>query len=203
MRKLVAEFIGTFFLTAAAAGTGNPVAIGLMIASMVYICGHISGAHFNPAVSLAFFLRKKLSAKDLISYWIVQFIAASVAAGTIYQITGKLSEVAPSLAFNGAVAVEVLCTFVFVLLILSIATSPKLSGNFVYGIVIGFTLSGLIMLGAPLSGAAYNPALALGINWMHQIYLGGSVMTHLVLYTVGPWAGAAIGAMAYSYLNEE
>lgn len=203
MRKLVAEFIGTFFLTAAVAGTGNPVAIGLMLASMVYIGGHVSGAHYNPAVSLAVFARKKISATELLQYWIVQVVAASVAAAFVYQITGKLSPVAPTAAFGGAIAIEILCTFVLAIVVLTVATSSKLSGNFVYGFAIGLTLAGLAFFGGPISGGGFNPAVALGINWMHQIYLDGSVMNNLLLYLFGPLGGGVIAAVVYGYLNGE
>lgn len=202
MKKLVVEFIGTFFLTAAVVATGNPIAIGMMLGSMVYFGGHISGGHYNPAVTLSLLVRKKISFPDSIRYWVVQFLGACCGAATIYQTTGKLGPVAPTVPFLSALTLEILGTFAFISVVHAIAVSSKLAGNHVYGLVIGFALMTCAFLIGPYSGGALNPALALGINYMHQVYMSGNGMGNASLYLIGPLAGGFLAGICGCWLEE-
>lgn len=195
------EFIGTFFLVAAVVSTGNPLAIGMMLASMVYIGGHISGGHYNPAVTLSLLVRKKISFPDTIRYWVVQFLGALFGAATIFQTTGKISMVAPSVPFWSALTLEILGTFVLVSVIHAVAVSSKLSGNHVYGFAIGLALAAAAYVTGPFSGGALNPAVGLGINWIQNIYLGGDGMSHSLLYTVGPLMGGLLGGLVADWME--
>jgi aquaporin Z len=147
------------------AGSFAPLAIGSVLAVMVFAGGHVSGAHYNPAVSLAIFLRGKLSNADLIKYWIAQLAGALVAAClTIYY---KDSYAEP-MAFNfiPAFIAEFLFTFALCFVVLNVATSNKTTGNSYFGWAIGFTvLVGAYAVGN-ISGGAFNPAVALGITLM-------------------------------------
>lgn len=165
-QKLVAEFIGTFFLmlgillAVTHSGDLAPLAIGGILTVLVFACGHISGAHFNPAVSVGLHLRGLVTVRELLAYIVVQVLAAAVGAGTflLLETPGNAPEVAQGEAF----LVELLFTFVLMWVILNVATSRGTDGNSFYGLAIGFTvMAGAFMVGG-ISGAAFNPAIALG-----------------------------------------
>src|SRR4029453_5313054 len=169
MRKYATEFIGTFFLvftvgcTGIAAGPGviPPLAIGAVLMVMIYAGGHVSGAHLNPAVTLGVFLRGRCPASDVVPYWVAQLLGGFAAAGIV--VFGKAKE---AVVFDGQVApafvVEFLFTFALVYVVLNTATARGTTGNSYFGLAIGFTvLAGAFAVG-DVSGAAFNPALAVG-----------------------------------------
>jgi aquaporin Z len=170
MRRYAVEFIGTFFLVltigctglAAAPGVIAPLAIGSVLMAMVYAGGHISGAHYNPAVTLGVFLRGRCPASDLAPYWGAQLLGAAVAAwivGFALQDTPVTPFVAPVF---GAFLAEFLFTFALVYVVLNVATADATAGNSYFGLAIGFTvLAGAFAVGQ-VSGAAFNPAVAIG-----------------------------------------
>lgn len=204
MRKYLMEAIGAFFLVTAVCFTGNPLAIGLTLAIMIYCGGHISGGHYNPAVSLAVFMRKGLSPKDLASYWVFQLLGGIIAGWLYSHITGKTFAAAPAAdaAFASAMILEAVGTFALALVVLSVATSSKLKGNYVYGFAIGLTLTSMIFIGGAISGGAFNPAVGMGPA-LYQSLTGGGAPANALLYIVGPCIGAALAALAFGYLNEE
>src|SRR5437762_11072222 len=116
MNKYITEFIGTFFLVLTVALTGNPIAIGAVLMVMIYMGGNISGAHYNPAVTLAVIIRGKIGIKDAVIYWVFQFAGAFIAALICLWITGKsfAASPAPGVDFLKAVACEFIFTFAFV-----------------------------------------------------------------------------------------
>lgn len=197
IQKLIFEFIGTFFLTTAVVATGNPLAIGLTLAACVYIGGHISGAHYNPAVSFGMMLAKKLSFSEMIGYWIVQFIGASIAAAVFYQVTGKLSPVTPTASFLGSFTYEVLGTFLLVSVIFAV-TSDHLKGNYVYGFAIGLALASAAFFAGPISGGGFNPAVATGINWMFNTYNETGTSLAPSLYVAAPLVGGLLASLVNS-----
>lgn len=203
MRKNIMEAIGTFFLVMAVGFTGNPLAIGLTLAIMIYCGGHISGGHYNPAVSLAIFLRKGIKSNELVSYWIFQVVGAALAALTYSFINSKTFAPAPGagVRFDAALLIEILGTFALAFVVLSVATASKLKGNFVYGFAIGLTVTCMAFIGGAISGGAFNPAVALGPILVEAIH-GGS-LSNLALYLVGPFGGATIAAFTFGYLNQE
>jgi len=204
MRNLVTEFIGTFFLvfTVCLTVTGEvpmaPLAIGCSLMVMVYMGGHISGAHYNPAVSLALLLRGKMPGKDFIPYVVAQVLGAIVAAYLSSVIFGRTIPIAPSANASvvAALLVEILFTFALALVVLNVATHPDVKGNSFYGLAIGFTIVVAAFAGGSISGGAFNPAVGTGITVVHAL-LGGGSFASWWLYLVGPFVGGALAAVVY------
>jgi Glycerol uptake facilitator and related permeases (Major Intrinsic Protein Family) len=204
MRNLVTEFIGTFFLvfTVCLTVTGEvpmaPLAIGCSLMVMVYMGGHISGGHYNPAVSLAVLLRGKMPGKDFIPYVVAQVLGAIVAAYLSSVIFGRTIPIAPSANASvlAALLVEILFTFALALVVLNVATHPDVKGNSFYGLAIGFTIVVAAFAGGGISGGAFNPAVGTGITVVHAL-LGGGSFASWWLYLVGPFAGGALAAVVY------
>jgi aquaporin Z len=204
MHKLLTEFIGTFFLVlviglTVIGGTAfAPLAIGAALMVMVYMGGHVSGAHYNPAVSLALAIRGKLVMSELIPYWIAQVLGALAAAWTAQAITGQTFAPAPDVHASGmpALLVEILFTFALVLVVLNVATAQKTSGNSYYGLAIGFTVAVGAFAGGSISGGAFNPAVGIGPIVVNAM-AGGGGFQHLWLYLVGPLAGAVLAALVF------
>ena len=201
-RKYATEFIGSFFLTFAvgvAALTGSvfvPLAAGAMLMVMVYAGGHISGGHYNPAVTMAALVRRRIGISDAVAYWVVQVIGG-LAAGALARAVVNPATV-KTLALSGhteaaAAVVEVLITFALCYVVLNVATSKDQPGNGFFGLAIGFTVAAGAFVVGPISGAAFNPAVAFAAT------LGGAAFGHdgwsdLWIYVVGPLAGAAVAA---------
>lgn len=169
--KYVYELIGTFFLVFTvgmavlepSAGIMAPLAIGSVLAVMIFAGAHVSGGHYNPAVSFSLFLRKKLSLKDLGAYWVVQLVAGVLAGYMAIYCKGLPSQVPMPFADPlKAFWAEFLFTFALCFVVLNVALAKGTKGNSFYGWAIGFTvLAGAYAVG-PISGAAFNPAVALG-----------------------------------------
>jgi len=204
MRRYAVEFIGTFFLVltigctglAAAPGVIAPLAIGSVLMAMVYAGGHISGAHYNPAVTLGVFLRGRCRALDVLPYWGAQLLAAVCAAWIVgFALRGK--QVSPLLApVVGAFLAEFLFTFALVYVVLNAATADATNGNSYFGLAIGFTvLAGAFAVGQ-VSGAAFNPAVALGAS-----IRGLLLWSNFWLYVSAELLGGAVAALAFKALN--
>lgn len=205
MNKLLTEFIGTFFLvlTIGLCVVGKvalaPLAIGAALMVMVYMGGHVSGAHYNPAVSLAVLMRGKLDVKDFIPYLIAQLAGAMAAA---FAVRGILHEPfagpspAEGLEIWRAVLVEFLYTFALALVVLNVATSKGTANNSFYGLAIGFTVAAAAFAGGAISGGAFNPAVGLGPALVHAATESGS-LSHVWIYLAGPFAGGALAAIVF------
>lgn len=215
MAKYATEAVGTFFLvltiglSVLAGFDVAPLAIGSALMVMVYMGGHVSGAHYNPAVSLAVLMRGKLSVNDFIGYLIAQFAGAFIAAVVVLLIRGKTFVVAPGEVTPGqqfgvfsALLVEVLYTFALALVVLNVATSKGTSGNSFYGLAIGFTVATAAFAAGGISGGAFNPAVGLGANLVHALK-SGSPIWHTWLYLVGPFLGGALAAMFFKLQEGE
>ncbi|MGD9858188.1 MAG: MIP/aquaporin family protein [Planctomycetaceae bacterium] len=206
MNKYVTEFIGTLFLvltiglSVLQGVVPAPLAIGAALMVMVYMGGHISGAHYNPAVSLAIFMRGKLSGPELIPYWIAQIAGATTAALLVWIILGRTFAPAPGggASVYQALVVEMLYTFALALVVLNVATAPATAGNSYYGLAIGFTIVAAAFAGGGISGGAYNPAVGIGPTIVNAT-LGEGSWSHLWLYLVGPFAGAAFAAGVFRF----
>jgi aquaporin Z len=170
-RKYATEFIGTFFLTFAvgvAALSGSvfvPLAAGGTLMVMIYAGGHISGAHYNPAVTLAALVRRRIGIGDAVAYWIVQ-VVGGVAAGALARAVvnpASVKTLAPSGHAEAAAAVvEVLITFALCYVVLNVATSKDQPDNGFFGLAIGFTVAAGAFAVGGISGGVFNPAVALG-----------------------------------------
>ena len=208
MRKYVVEFIGTFFLVMAVCSAVRmqesnaftnfaPLAIGLALVAMIYAGGHLSGAHYNPAVSLAVFIRGKMSLVEMIGYWVVQLMAGVIAAliaSNIFDYKVTLDTEMQNTV--GALFAEILGTFALAYVVLNVATSPKTSNNHYYGLAIGFTIVGMAYAVGPVSGGAFNPAVALGLSAFGKI--DWSV---LWVYVAGAFGGGLLAALIYRLLR--
>jgi aquaporin Z len=200
MTKYLTEFIGTFFLVLTigltmiqpGAGTLAPLAIGSVLMVMVYAGGHVSGAHYNPAVTLGVWLRGKHPAADVLPYMGVQVLAA-LAAGLLVAVFKPASGVtAAHPDIVAAFLAELVFTFALVYVVLNVATTEETSGNSYFGLAIGFTvLVGAFAVGA-ISGGAFNPAVAVGISLM-----GLSSWVNIWIFLVSELLGGALAAYAF------
>ena len=198
MNKYITEFIGTFFLVMAAGLASGDHAVLIIAATlmvMIYAGGHISGAHYNPAVTLAVLIRGKCSFNDAIIYWVVQLAGASVAAFTVIYFKG---EATPMLVENStkALVAEILGTFALAYVILNSATAKGTAGNSFYGLAIGFTVFAMGSLLGGYSGGAFNPAVAVGAGLMKAFD-----WSNIWIYLVGCFGGAIIAAVIFKINN--
>jgi aquaporin Z len=208
MKKYLTEFIGTFFLvftigmTVVSGSDLAPLAIGSALMVMVYMGGHVSGAHYNPAVTMAVYMRGKIAAGEIAPYWGAQIGGALVATGAAHFLTGQAFAPAPG-ADAGAIQVllaEVLFTFALALVVLNVATAEATAGNSYYGLAIGFTVAAGAFAVGPISGGAFNPAVGTGpIVANAALGLGG--IGDLWYYWVGPLIGAVLAALAFRAQN--
>ena len=204
MTKYVTEFIGTFFLVLTVGLVvlgGAPlgaIAIGAVLMVMVYMGGHVSGAHYNPAVSLALALAGKLEKRELVPYWVAQLAGAVVATLAALGILGQTFAPAPGPEATTVAAwlVEILYTFALALVVLNTATHPKTAGNSHYGLAIGFTVGVGSIAGGPISGGAFNPAVGVGPALVHAA-AGGGTLAHVPLYIVAPCLGGILAAFVF------
>lgn len=202
MAKYVTEFVGAFFLVLTIGLTVvqnvplAPLAIGAALMVMVYMGGHVSGAHYNPAVSAALALAGKLERRELPPYVASQVAGAVAAAFAVRALAGDYLVVAPGAgaSVGAALLAEALFAFALVLVVLNVATDARTEGNSFYGLAIGLT----VMVGAfavgGISGGVFNPAV--GTGPILVALSGGGSLGDLWLYWVGPVAGAvgAVGA---------
>jgi aquaporin Z len=204
MKTYLTEFIGTFFLVLTVcltAPTGNPLAplaIGASLMIMVYMGGHISGGHYNPAVSLAAAIRGALPVGQLVPYWVVQLLGAVLAALAAHYALGRPFACAPGAGVGAgqALLVEFLFTFALCLVVLNVATAKKTEGNSYYGLAIGFTVVVAAFAGGGISGGAFNPAVGLGPIVVTALTAGGS-FANAWLYLVGPLLGGVVAALVF------
>jgi len=205
MNKYIAEFIGTFFLvltigcTVVGAGTGviAPLAIGAALMVMVYAGGHISGGHYNPAVTLGILIRGKVQPTDVVPYMVAQFAGAAVAALIVSKLLRAGVAVTPISPHIGpALVAEFLFTFALVYVVLNAATAEGTSGNSFYGLAIGMTvMTGAFAVG-DISGGAFNPAVALGI-----CILGISDWNNIWIYLLATFAAGRLEAVIFQLIN--
>jgi aquaporin Z len=204
LRKLIVEGIGTFFLvltigmTAIDPGAGSlaPLAIGSALMVMIFAGGHVSGAHYNPAVTLGVFLRGRASAADLGGYWAAQVVGAVLATQAVGMLKGGIVVSPLQPAADTALLAEFLFTFALVYVVLNVATARGTAGNSFYGLAIGFTvLAGAYAVGG-ISGGAFNPAVAVALTiW------GVSAAANLWIYLVANLLGGAVAAVLFRALD--
>ena len=204
MRAYLTEFIGTFFLvltvglTSVSGSPYAPIAIGSALMIMVYMGGHVSGGHYNPAVSLACCIRGALPWKEFVPYLVSQLLGAIAAGFVVYVITGTPFGPAPAVdaSTTASLLIEGLFTFALALVVLNVATASKTAGNSYFGLAIGFTVMVGAFAGGGISGGAFNPAVGLGPN-ITQTMLGAGALGHTWIYIVGPFVGAAAAAFTF------
>jgi aquaporin Z len=198
--KLITELAGAFGFMSVIALSGPigplaPLAIGGALMVMVYMGGHVSGAHYNPAVSLAVFLRRKIGAGDMAAYWVAQLVGATLAFIFGHMVGGTSTGIHPGSHFQvlQALGVEVVFTAALALVVLNVAATKATQGNSYFGLAIGFTIVVAAFAGGPISGGAFNPAVGFGATLGSALFASGG-WGDLWIYIVGPFVGAAIGA---------
>jgi len=204
MNKYIAEFIGTFFLvltigcTGVGAGAGviAPLAIGAALMVMVFAGGHISGAHYNPAVTLGVLIRGKVNGADVVPYMVAQLAGAMIAALAVKFLRAGVAVTPITPHVGPALLAEFLFTFALVYVVLNAATAEGTSGNSFYGLAIGMTvMTGAFAVG-DISGGAFNPAVALGI-----CLLGISSWANIWIYLLAEFTAAVLAAVIFQLIN--
>lgn len=204
MKKYLMEFMGTMLfvliigLVVATGSDWAPLAIGLGLGVLVYAGSHVSGSHYNPAVTLAVLLRGKIPWSDAIGYWVAQFLGGAVAALVVAGITTQFVP-APGAEVSlwSAVVVEMIFTFILAFVVLQTATTLEQEGNSYFGFAIGLTVTiGAIAVGA-ISGGAFNPAVGLS-----PLVVAGAGASYRWIYLVGPMVGGALAAGFFSLIHD-
>jgi len=206
MKKYLVEFIGTFFLvltigmTVIDPGAGNlaPLAIGSALMIMVFAGGHVSGGHYNPAVTIAVWLRGRCGAADVPFYLIAQVLGATAAAFLALELKGHPTIAAMAPNIGHALIAEFVGTFALCYVVLNVATAKATAGNSFYGLAIGFTVMTMAFALGGISGGAFNPAVAVGITVM-----GLAKTANIWIYLVGNFAAAIVAALAFKFIHPE
>ena len=206
MRKYIAEFIGTFFLVLTigctvipgAPGVIPPLAVGAVLMVMVYAAGHLSSAHFNPAVTLAAWIRGRCETKDVLPYWVAQVLAGIIAALVAVFLVGKSGTPMEIKSLPAAFVAEFLFTFALAYVVLNVATAKATAGNSFYGLAIGMTvMAGAFAVGS-IGGGAFNPAVAIGAAVMKLVSFS-QIWVHLV----ADLAGGLVAGLVFKFLNPD
>ena len=206
MPKYLTEFIGTFFLvlTIGCSVLGGvtlpPLAIGAVLMVMVYAGGHVSGAHYNPAVTLAVTMRGRCSYADAIPYMVAQVAGAIAAALAVKFLLPDAVIAAKDLSksISQALVAEALYTFALAYVVLNVATAKANANNSFYGLAIGFTVVAAAFSVGGISGGAFNPAVAVGISVM-----GLASWADIWIFLLADFAGAAAAATVFMTINPE
>lgn len=203
-RKLIVEGIGTFFLVFTigqvviepGAAAFAPIAIGFALMIMVYAGGHISGGHYNPAVTLGVFLRGRATVAEVSGYWGAQILGALLAVLAVGYLKGDVTTAPADLAVGPALVAEFLATFALVYVVLNTATARGTHGNSYFGLAIGSTVLVMAWAVGGISGGAFNPAVAIGITAM-----GLTAPADIWIFLVADLAGGAVAALLFNSLD--
>ncbi len=205
MKKYITEFIGTFFLVlavgmASTMGAMAPIAIGATLMVMIFAGGHISGGHYNPAVTLAVLIRGRITLGDALSYIGSQLAGALLASFVSGWLLGNPENTAMNLdeTTMQALVAELLGTFALAYVVLNVATAKANAGNSFYGLAIGFTVTAMAYTLGGFSGGAFNPAVAVG-----QSLSNAFAWSNIWIYIVGCFGGGALAALVFKMNNTD
>ncbi len=207
MKKYLVEFIGTFFLVLTvgmtviepgAAGELAPLAIGSALMIMVFAGGHVSGGHYNPAVTVAVWLRGRCPQAEVPGYIGSQIAAGIVAAFVVLGLKGDPSVSPKDLHVFPALIAELIGTFALAYVVLNVATAKGTTGNSYYGLAIGFTVMTMAFALGPVSGGAFNPAVAVGITVMKL-----AKVSNLWIYLLANFGAGALAAIVFRFINAD
>ena len=209
MGKYITEFIGTFFLVLTITlcvitkQPMAPLAIGGTLAVMVFMGGHISGGHYNPAVSVAALLRGALPASEITPYLVAQTLGGSIGALVGNFIAGGSVPIAPNpdVPLLSSILVEFLFTFALALTVLNVATAKGTENNSFYGLAIGFMVMCGAFAGGGISGGAFNPAVGVGLSI--GALIEGTGGNWILLYIIVPLAGGVLASYAFKLQGNE
>lgn len=200
MKHYVIEFLGTFFVVLAVSLTENPMAIGLMYLAMLYVGARVSGAHYNPAITQALWLRGRFGTHHLPGYMIAQLLGAMAAILLEFQISGALF--VPDVSIEDNVwlicLLEAMFTFVLCYIYLAVRTVKAFRETQLYGVVLGLTLVGLASM-----GGIFNPSIGAAALTLSALFSGAPVhlINNLLVYVASPMVGSAIAGMVFDYLE--
>jgi aquaporin Z len=206
MKKYLVEFIGTFFLVltigmvviASDVGHFAPIAIGATLMVMVYAGGHVSGAHYNPAVTIAVWLRGRCPSADVAGYIGAQILAA-VAAAKLTLLFKGFPQVEPvEIDVHHGLFTEFIGAFGLAYVVLNVATAKATAGNSYYGLAIGFTVTGIAFALGGYSIGAFNPAVAIG-----GAVVGLVSVSKLWMYFAGTFFGGIVAALTFRFINPD
>ena len=200
MKKVITEFIGTFFLVMGAA-LGGALGAALALMAMIYAGGHISGAHYNPAVSLAVWIRGRSTVGEMLGYWMSQLagaIFAAIIVANVFGLQGNSECLIPGDGIIKGFIAELLGTFALAYVVLNVATAKGTAGNSFYGLAIAGTVLAMATVIGKFSGGAYNPAVAVGLTIQKTFCLG-----QIFIYVLASFAGAALAAVIFKMNNPE
>lgn len=212
LQSYLAEFIGTFMLVFVGTGfiivdslsrgrvthLGISMGFGLAVTFIIYAIGHISGAHINPAVTLAFAVARRFPPADVIPYCLAQVSGAVLASTVLLGLFGNLADLGsnrPSIEIVPSLIIELLIGFVLMFVIVSVATDARAVGE-AAAVAIGATVAALVLFAGPASGASLNPARSIG-----PALVSGN-LENLWIYLIGPTAGCVLGALTYQLLRK-
>jgi aquaporin Z len=210
MRRYLTEFLGTLFfvmtigLAVASGSPLTPLAIGAALMVVVYMGAPVSGGHYNPAVTLALFLRNKMNRADLLPYWVAQILGAMAGAFLSRMFLDRTFTIAPAATANSGTAllIELLYTLLLALVVLNCAAREATKGNSYFGLAIGFTIVIAAFAGGGISGGAFNPAVAIGAILIDTLCADGN-LGNLWIYLVGPLAGGVLAALVFKMQGED
>ena len=206
MKKYIVEGIGTYFLVLIIGLTGNPIAIGIGLSILVYMGGHISGAHYNPAVSLAMIIRGEISVGECLKYVLSQCIGAVAAAYSIILLGAyALAVVSKTDSMTSFFLAEIIFTFLLVFVILNVATHPDTKNNQYYGLAIGLTVAAGAFSVGEISGGVFNPAVSFGPSVLSiidpDIEFANIVSHNFFIYYLGATViGSVIASLLFNFL---
>ena len=206
MKKYIVEGIGTYFLVLIIGLTGNPIAIGIGLSILVYMGGHISGAHYNPAVSLAMIIRGEISVGECLKYVLSQSIGAVAAAYSIILLgADALAVVSKTDSMTSFFLAEIIFTFLLVFVILNVATHPDTKNNQYYGLAIGLTVAAGAFSVGEISGGVFNPAVSFGPSVLSiidpDIEFANIVSHNFFIYYLGATViGPVIASLLFNFL---
>ena len=218
MKKFFAEVIGTFMLVFIGTGAvvfgngteglghlGIALAFGLSIVAAAYSIGTVSGAHLNPAVSIAMFVNKRLSSKDLVNYIVAQVVGAFLATASVFFLLSNSGMSTASLGENALAKgvtplgflFEVIASFIFILVIMTVTSASKGNGK-IAGLVIGLSLTLIILVGLNITGLSVNPARSLA----PALFVGGAALQQIWIFILAPIVGGVFAALVAKNLLE-
>lgn len=200
MKHYVIEALGTFFVVLAVSLTENPIAIGFMYLSMLYLGARISGAHYNPAITQALWLRGKFPTRYILPYAASQCFGALLAIALEYHLSGSLfvPDISPEDNVFFICLLEMLFTFVLCYLYLATRTVHGFKGTQLYGLILGFSLVGLASM-----GGLFNPAIGIAALILNGLFSGAMIHlgNNILVYIICPLVGSALAGFAFDYLE--
>ncbi|MGB0346447.1 MAG: MIP/aquaporin family protein [Balneolaceae bacterium] len=204
MRRYLLEAVGTMMLVLAFGLTSEPLALGLVLAALIYGGMFVSGAHFNPAVSFAYFIRRDINFELFIGYSISQILGAFAASGLLLMITNSVFYAEPPSAstFTQQITVEIFLSFLLVYAYLSLLNHKSNDIIRLNALGVGLTLTAAVLIGQNVSGAYLNPALSIGSSVVDYLAVKGNSFINIPLYIIAPLSGATLAALLNWYTSD-